>query len=198
MPDDVRLSRRCGRRRRPRCSTATPALDPATAARLAVETPPELVAGAGAGGGARALGGDRADARVARTPRRRRGRCRAGWRGFHAAGLVPRHRRAALRLSRDHAAGAAAAVRRALLPRRCRRRSPAARDDFAGAGDELAHLQWLDAAGGAGAAAAVHHRGGARRELEALLGDRRAAGARPVPFFRQGAGRAGVPACSDP
>ncbi len=101
--------------------------------------------GAGAGGGARALGGDRPRARA---PGLRGGGARAvpaGWRAFHDRGFVPRTE--ALRF-----------VFRAITPPGRPRRFDArffladaealapGGDDFAGAGGELAHLQWLDIA----------------------------------------------------
>ena len=130
-------------------SPGEPPLEPRPRAGWRVETPPGAGPEPGAGRGARALGGDRADARAARPEARGAWRCRRPGAGFFAAGLVPHTRGAALRLPRRHPAGPAAAVRRALLPRRGARRSPGD-DDFAGAGEELAHLQWLDLAGARG------------------------------------------------
>ena len=140
-----------------------------------------LGAGAAAGGGARALGGDRADARAARPGRARRCAVPAAWRGFFAAGLVPNT--AALRF-----------VFRAVTPPGRPRRFDArfflaeargARrgdDDFAGAGEELAHLQWLDLAA-ARALPLPFITEVVLAELEALLADPDPA--RPVPFFHQ-------------
>ena len=129
-----------------------------------------------------------------RRRRPRRARCRRPGAGFYAAGLRADTRGAALRLPRRHAAGPAAAVRRAVLPRRGARRSPGD-DDFAGAGDELAHLQWLDLAA-ARALPLPFITEVVLSELEALLADPDPA--RPVPFFHQTPGRPGASACSDP
>ena len=105
----------------------------------------------------------------------------ASWRGFHAAGLAPNG--AALRL-----------VFRAVTPPGRPRRFDArfflaeaaalagAHDDFAGAGDELTHLQWLDLPA-ARALPLPFITEVVLGELEALLADPDSA--RPVPFFCQ-------------
>ena len=106
------------------------------------------------------------------------------WRSFHAAGLAPNA--AALRL-----------VFRAITPPGRPRRFDArfflaeatalagAHDDFAGAGDELSHLQWLGLAA-ARALPLPFITEVVLSEVEALLGDPDPR--RPVPFFSQGAG----------
>ena len=79
--------------------------------------------------------------------------------GSTPRGCVPERRGAALRLPRDHAAGAAAALRRALLPGRGDGASPATTSTASG---ERARAPAVARPRRrAGAAAAVHHRGGA-------------------------------------
>lgn len=157
-------------------------LDPDTAARLAVETPPELVP-ALARAAVRELWEETGLVLGRPDPAAAGREVPPGWRGFHAAGFVPDT--AALRL-----------VFRAITPPGRPRRFDArfflveadalggAADDFSGAGDELAHLQWIDLP--------------AARELplpfvtEVVLSEVEALVAAPgrrrgVPFFRQGA-----------
>ena len=157
-----------------------PGLDPFTAAGLAVETPPGLVAGL-----ARAavrelweetgliLGRPDPGAAVRAVP--------PGWRGFFAAGYVPDT--AALRF-----------VFRAITPPGRPRRFDArffladaaslapGGDDFAGAGSELAHLQWLDIVA-ARALPLPFITEIVLSEVEALLAE--PGRPRPVPFFHQ-------------
>lgn len=161
------------------------ALDAETAARLAVDTPPELVAGL-----ARAavrelweetglvLGRPDPEAATRVVP--------PGWRGFFAAGRVPDTE--PLRL-----------VFRAITPPGRPRRFDArfflvdaaalapGGDDFAGAGGELAHLQWLDIAA-ARALPLPFITEVVLAEIEALLAE--PGRARGVPFFHQRAGEA--------
>ncbi len=160
------------------------ALAPETAARLAVETPPELV-GALARAAVRELWEETGLILGLPDPAAAGRAVPPEWRGFHAAGFVPHT--AALRF-----------VFRAITPPGRPRRFDArffladaealaaGGDDFSGAGGELAHLQWLDLAA-ARALPLPFITEVVLSEIEALLG---APGEqRGVPFFHQVAGR---------
>ena len=164
----------------------------ATLARLAVETAPELVRALPRAAVRELweetglmLGVPDAGARGRAVP--------AGWGGFHAAGLAPNG--AALRL-----------VFRAVTPPGRPRRFDArffvaeaeavagAHDDFAGAGDELTHLQWLGLAA-ARVLPLPFITEVVLSEVEAVLGDPDPGGRCPS-SSRDRAGRRS--ACSDP
>lgn len=160
-------------------------LDAGTAVRLAVETPPGLVP-ALARAAVRELWEEtglvlgRSDGAAAGRP------VPEGWRGFFAGGHVPHT--APLRF-----------VFRAITPPGRPRRFDArfflvdaealapGGDDFAGAGGELAHLQWLDLAA-ARALPLPFITEVVLSEVEALLAE--PGQARGVPFFHQEAGTA--------
>jgi len=157
-----------------------PPLDPGTAARLAVETPPELVPGL-ARAAVRELWEETGLVLGRRDPAAASTAVPPGWRGFFGAGFVPDT--AALRF-----------VFRAITPPGRPRRFDArfflvdaaalapGGDDFAGAGGELARLQWLDLAA-ARALPLPFITEVVLAEIEALLA---APGvARGVPFFHQ-------------
>lgn len=157
-----------------------PPLDPETATRLAVETPPELVPGL-ARAAVRELWEETGLVLGRPDPAAASRAVPPGWRGFFGAGFVPDT--AALRF-----------VFRAITPPGRPRRFDArffladaaalARggDDFAEAGGELAHLQWLDLAA-ARALPLPFITEVVLSEVEALLAA--PGGSKAVPFFHQ-------------
>lgn len=157
-----------------------PPPDPATLARLGLGTDPEL-ARALPRAAVRELWEETGLALGVADPEAARRPVPAGWRGFHAAGLAPNA--AALRF-----------VFRAITPPGRPRRFDArfflaeagavagAHDDFARAGDELSHLQWIGLAA-ARTLPLPFITEVVLSELEALLADPDPA--RPVPFFDQ-------------
>ena len=156
------------------------ALDAETARRLAVETPPELVPAL-----ARAavrelweetglvLGRPDAGAATRAVP--------AGWRGFSPPGSCRGPRRCASSSGQSRRRGGpGASMRASSWPRPSA--LAAGGDDFAGAGGELAHLQWLDIAA-ARALPLPFITEVVLSEVEALLAE--PGRARGVPFFHQ-------------
>ena len=137
----VRVPRRRGRRRRFALAAALP-LDPA-AGRAAASRRRPTVARRCRSRDSRAVGGDRADARPPRSRAPRRLRRPRLARLFRRRAACP-DRGAAACLPRDHPAGTAAPVRRAVLSRRGRR-SPARPTIYRRPGG-TAHLRWLDLA----------------------------------------------------
>jgi 8-oxo-dGTP pyrophosphatase MutT (NUDIX family) len=154
-------------------------LDPETARRLAVDTAPEI-ARALPLAAVRELWEETGLVLGRRDPAAAARAVPAAWRGFFAAGFVPHT--AALRL-----------VFRAITPPGRPRRFDArffvaeaseiaTGDDFAGAGDELRHLQWLDLPT-ARALPLPFITEVVLAEVAASVAD--PAGSRPVPFFHQ-------------